>query len=45
MQYFCLISACKLPDTLVGLTVDDPPGGLVVVDCPPVFPKLINNVV
>ena len=40
-----VLSACKLPDTLVGLTVDDPLGGLVVVDCPPVFPKLINNVV
>ena len=40
-----MLSACELPDTLVGLTVDDPLGGLVVVDCPPVFPKLINNVV
>ena len=23
MQFFLLLSACKLPDTLVGLTVDD----------------------
>ena len=40
-----MFSACKLPDTLVGLTVDDPLGGLVVIDGPPVFPKVINNVV
>ena len=39
-----MLSACKLPDTLVGLTVDDPLGGLVVIDGPPVFPKLINKV-
>ena len=37
-----MFSACKLPDT--GLTVDDPLGGLVVIDGPPVFPKLINEV-
>ena len=40
-----MFSACKLLDTLVGLTVDDPLGGLVVIDGPPVFPKVINNVV
>ena len=40
-----MLSTCKLPDTLVGLTVDDRLGGLAVVDGPPVFPKLINNVV
>ena len=39
-----VFSACKLPDTRVGLTVDDPLGGLVVIDGPPVFPKLINKV-
>ena len=39
------VSACKLPDPLVGLNVDDPLGGFVVIDGPPVFPKLINNVV
>ena len=39
-----MFSACKLPDTLVGLTVDDPLGGLVVIDGPPVFPKLIYKV-
>ena len=39
-----MLSACKLPGTLVGLTVDDPLGGFVVVDCLPVFPKFMNNV-
>ena len=39
-----MLSACELPDALVGLTVDDPLGGLVVIDDPPVLPKLINNV-
>ena len=38
------VSACKLPDTLVGLNVDDWLGGLVVVDGPPVLPNFINNV-
>ena len=42
--FFVLLSACKLPDTLVGLTVDDPLGGLVVIDGPPVFPEFMNNV-
>ena len=38
-----MLSTCKLLDTLVGLTVDDRLGGLVVVDGPLVFPKFMNN--
>ena len=35
-----MLSTCKLPDTLVGLTVDDRLVVLLVIDGPPVFPKL-----
>ena len=41
--FFVLLSTCKLLDPLVGLTVDDRLGGLVVVDDPLVFPKFMNN--
>ena len=40
---YIVLSTCKLFDTLVGLTVDDRLGGLVVVDGPPVFPNFMNN--
>ena len=42
---YIVLSTCKLPDTLVGWTVDDWLGGLAVVDCPPVLPILMKNVV
>ena len=38
-----MLSTCKLLDTLVGLTVDDRLGGLVVIDGRLVFPKFMNN--
>ena len=38
-----MLSTCKLLDTLVGLTVDDRLGGLVVIDGPLVFPKFMNK--